>query len=301
MWCAGSLFLYWKRDQALFRTQKELLHSLDSLPQAGDEIEARYQEMLQELYQRCGILEQTLRERTSEEKDYYTLWVHQIKTPIAAMRLMLQNMENQSKTAQLSNELFRVEQYAGMALQYVRLQETGADLDIRKCDVYEIVKQVLKQYKSVFIEKKLSIEFDPFTCMAVTDEKWFAFILEQVLSNAVKYTVKGGISIQCRKSEVVDGSTAVDERRMVDENEAACEGEGTCTIIVRDMGIGIREEDLPRIFEKGFTGYNGHMDKRSTGIGLYLCKKTADMLGLEIRVESVLHEGTTVYLTLMKE
>ncbi len=271
-WCVGSLFLYWKKDSALHKTQKELLHSLDSLPQAEDEIEVRYQEILQELYQRCEGLEQTLRERSGEEKDYYTLWVHQIKTPIAAMRLMLQNMEDQTKTAQLSNELFRIEQYVGMALQYVRLQETGADLDIKQCDVYEIVKQVVKQYKTVFIEKKLSIDFEPFSCMAVTDEKWLTFILEQILSNAVKYTTRGGISIQCNEMEA------------------------TYTIMVQDTGIGIREEDLPRIFEKGFTGYNGHMDKRSTGIGLYLCKKTADMLGIEIRVESVLSVGTTVYL-----
>ncbi len=138
------------------------------------------------------------------------------------------------------------------------------------------MKQVLKQYKTIFIEKKLTIDFEPFSCAAVTDEKWLAFILEQVLSNAVKYTAQGGVSIQCRE----------DEERYI--------------LSVQDTGIGIRQEDLPRIFEKGFTGYNGHMDKRSTGIGLYLCRRTADMLGIKIRVESAVHEGTTVYLSLKK-
>lgn len=298
-WCVGSLYFFWRRNVALQKTQKELQHSLDSLPQAADNIEVQYQEMLMELYGKCGRLEQVLSERESDEKDYYTLWVHQIKTPIAAMRLMLQNMgeqntdqdtdqntrelqpkELQKKIVLLSNELFRIEQYAKMALQYVRLQETGVDLSIRPCDVYEVMKQVLKQYKSIFIEKKLTISFEPFVCEVVTDEKWLAFILEQVLSNAMKYTEKGGITIQCLV------------------NQEANEDERTYTLIVQDTGIGIRKEDLPRIYEKGFTGYNGHMDKRSTGIGLYLCKKTADMLGMQIRVESILHEGTTVKLVM---
>ena len=212
-----------------------------------------------------------------EMKDYYSMWAHQIKTPIAAMRLILQNMENQTRVSQLSQELTRVEQYAGMALQYVRLQETGTDLKIESCDVYEITKQVLKQYKNVFIEKKLSLVFEPFSCSIVTDEKWFAFILEQVLSNAVKYTNQGGISITCTEQEDV------------------------WLMSIQDTGIGIRKEDLPRIFEKGFTGYNGHMDTRSTGIGLYLCKRTADMLGIRLQTDSTLQQGTRIQLFLAKK
>ncbi len=286
-WCMGSLLLYWHKYRALYKTQKELLYSLDSLPKAVDGIEMQYQDMLQELHQKCENLDRTLRERCSEEQDYYTLWVHQIKTPIAAMHLILQNMDDEIRSAQLSNELFRIEQYAGMALQYIRLQESGTDLNIRPCDVYQIVTQILRQYKTVFIEKKLSISFDTFSCIAVTDEKWFSFIVEQILSNAVKYTTKGGVSIQYR------------------EKNTEQDGKPIGTIIIQDTGIGIQKGDLPRVFERGFTGYNGHLNKRSTGIGLYLCKKTADMLGMVIQIDSELNRGTCVqisfHLTKMKE
>ncbi len=277
VWCILSLYFYRRKYRSLVRTQRELEHSIDSLPEARDATEVIYQEMLQELYGKCERLEQTLKARTTEEKDYYTLWVHQIKTPIAAMRLILQNMENQTRTAQLSRELFRIEQYAGMALQYIRLQDNGTDLNIRNCNVYEITKQVLKHFKTEFIEKKLSIQFEPFSCEMITDEKWLSFILEQILSNAVKYTEQGGITIECQE-----------------EDKAY-------TLLIRDTGIGIRPEDLPRIYDKGYTGYNGHMDKRSTGIGLYLCRKSADMLGIRLRTESAVHQGTATFLTLMKD
>lgn len=276
-WCLLSLYFYWKRSVAVTKANKELQHSIDSLPIPQDAIEEQYQDMIQTLYDRGMALEHAIRERESEEKDYYTRWAHQIKTPIAAMRLILQNMENQTRVSQLSQELTRVEQYAGMALQYVRLQENGTDLKIESCDVYEITKQVLKQYKNVFIEKKLSLVFEPFSCSIVTDEKWFAFILEQVLSNAVKYTNQGGISITCTEQEDV------------------------WLMSIQDTGIGIRKEDLPRIFEKGFTGYNGHMDTRSTGIGLYLCKRTADMLGIRLQTDSTLQQGTRIQLFLAKK
>ena len=277
LWCVVSFYFYNKRCHALLQAEKEMQHSLANLPIAVDYTEEQYQKMLQELYEECTQVKQTLMHRTSEEKDYYTLWVHQIKTPIAAMRLILQNMDDKVRAAQLAQELFKVEQYAQMALQYVRLQENGTDLDIGTCDVYETIKQVIKQYKGIFIEKKLSLVLEPFSCTTITDEKWLAFIFSQILSNALKYTNEGEIAINYEEKEEV------------------------YIISICDIGIGIQTEDLPRIFEKGFTGYNGHLDKRSTGIGLYLCKKSADMIGIPIKVESVLHKGTSVYLTIMTD
>lgn len=277
LWCVLSFLSYSKSYTALERTKKELEHSINSLPASKDINEELYQEIIGELHGQYIRLKQKLSEKESEEKDYYTLWVHQIKTPIAAMRLMLQNMDKSERTFQLSSELYKIEQYAGMALQYVRLNERSSDLEIKECNVYELVKQIIKQNKNTFIEKKLSIDFTEFSCATITDEKWLSFIVEQILSNSLKYTKQGGISVKCHEKQ------------------------NAYVLSFRDTGIGIRESDLPRIFEKGFTGYNGHMDKRSTGIGLYLCKKSADMLGITIQVSSVLHEGTTVSLTIMKD
>ena len=196
--------------------------------------------------------------------DYYAAWVHQIKAPIAVMSLLLQQ-EDTEQNQQLKAELFRVEQYAEMALSYVRLGEGMKDLVIAQYPLDEIIRKAVRKYAGQFIRKKIRLVYVGTEEIVLTDEKWLSFILEQILSNAVKYTVKGSVTIE------------VNEKKQ---------------LTVSDTGIGIAAEDLPRIFEKGYTGKNGRLDRKSTGIGLYLCKMAADKMGHKLSVESVPGEGS---------
>jgi signal transduction histidine kinase len=200
--------------------------------------------------------------------EYYTLWVHQIKTPISALRLVLQNTPDSPEKTVMLQELFGIERYTELALQYARIGNIASDLVIEQCDLDSIVRECVRKYALPFVYKRLSVEMEGLTQAVVSDAKWLRFIIEQLLSNAVKYTKEGGVKISYH--------------------------EGTLTI--HDTGIGIRPEDLPRIFEKGYTGYNGRVDNRASGIGLYLSKKVADALSIDIKVESSLGAGTAVKL-----
>ena len=216
--------------------------------------------------------------------DYYGMWVHQIKTPIAALDILPQNTEhnlyqsdeketiqNAVSVADMKMELFKIEQYVEMALNYLRVEDISSDLSFKKCAVDDMVRQAVRKYAKVFISKKIQVDFKPTNVYTVTDEKWFVFVLEQLLSNSLKYTKEGKISI------FMEGKA----------------------LIIEDTGIGIPAEDLPRIFEKGFTGYNGREDKKSTGIGLYLCKNIMDKLQWNIMADSEVGTGTKIYLTKM--
>lgn len=238
--------------------------------------EMLYQEMIRQTEEEKRQLISKLDERRQNMADYYSMWAHQIKTPIAAMRLLLQREDIQAGHL-LRAELFKTEQYVEMALQYVRLENIGSDMILREYDLQDIVRQAVKKYSMLFIGSRLSFSFQDFSYQIVTDEKWFSFLIEQLLSNAIKYTKQGSISIRLQR----DGELHTAEPML----------------IIEDTGIGIPESDLPRIFERGFTGYNGRMDKKSTGIGLYLCKQIADKIGFFIKVESVVNQGTKVMLT----
>ena len=204
-------------------------------------------------------------------EEYYTLWVHQIKTPIAAMSLLLQE-EDTPENGELSMELFRIEQYVEMVLQYLRLDSPDHDLAFRSVDVDDCVRQAVRKYARSFIRKKIALDFQETGIETVSDEKWMVFVLEQLLSNALKYTKKGTIRIYG----------------------------GNGFLYIEDTGIGIAPEDLPRIFEKGYTGYNGRRDKKSTGIGLYLCQEILKRLAHGITITSTLGEGTKVTLDLLR-
>lgn len=277
----GSCYLvfhfvrYYYDYQKLYLSAVNLKYSLRELPHAKTQMDELYQQMLEEIVEERSRLYRDMKYLETESNDYYTMWIHQIKTPIAAMRLLLQSKNNTNKQLLMEQELFQIEQYAEMALHYLRLHNTENDFVLKENDVYDIVKQALKKYSVTFIEKKLSLDFREFHHVVVTDEKWLEFVIEQILSNAVKYTSRGGIQIT-----------------FSEENGGR--------LIITDSGIGINEADLPRIFEKGFTGYNGHMDKRSTGIGLYLCRQVVEKLQISIHVDSKPGEGTSVVLAFEK-
>lgn len=214
-------------------------------------------------------------EELQEKQDFFALWAHQIKTPIAALNLLLQGEKQDAAVCR--QELFKIESYVEMALNYLRFEEMSNDLVLERNSLEQLVRQVVKKYAAIFIYNHISIQLEHLNYTVLTDEKWFCFALEQILSNALKYTKQGSVKISAEESA------------------------NGLKVSVKDTGIGIRSEDLPRIFEKGFTGYNGRMDKKASGLGLYLCKGVCEKLGHGISVASKEGEGTTVMITLQCE
>lgn len=265
-------FFRWRR-KVLFleslRGQAALLMSL--VPEPREPGEAAYRELLLELDEDRRTAVSALDARMRESVDYYTMWVHQIKTPISAMRLILQEDESERGRA-LSAELFRVERYVELVLSYLRLGGASTDYVIRQVDVDNVLRQAARKYAPLFIRGKVSLELNETGLRALSDEKWLQLVVEQVLSNAVKYAPAGHVKVWS-------------------------EGE---RLFIQDDGVGIAAEDLPRIFERGFTGYNGRMDKRATGIGLYLSQEICRKLGHTITVESELGKGTRVTVGLAR-
>lgn len=263
---AYRFYRYYNRHKILKYLDRQITFSVENLPKPCNLIEFDYQKLLHILYDDKMNLESDFKATQSEMIDYYTLWVHQIKTPISAMRLLLQSEKSHYKTEMLL-ELFKIEQYVEIVLQYLRLYNISSDLVFVKCNLDDIVKQAIKKYSVMFIQKKLTLNLEQLDTYVLTDEKWTIFVIEQILSNALKYTLNGSISIYMDKKS-------------------------PNTLVIEDTGIGIAKQDLPRIFEKGFTGYNGRIDKKSTGIGLYLCKKIISKLSHSIEIVSEVSVGT---------
>lgn len=278
--CAGigmvimlsDYFAYRGRCLRLEEMQKEILYSLERLPEPWDDYSAAYDGMIKALFEEKNHIETYYKTSYADMMDYYTAWVHQIKTPIASMRLKLDEQDDKTAWA-LSTDLSRIEQYVEMVLCYLRLDAGATDYCFARCDLDDILRQAIRRFANFFIGKKIRLVYEPVHKQVLTDEKWLLFVVEQVLSNALKYTKEGQISIEL-------------------EDEV---------LIIRDTGIGIAAEDLPRIFEKGYTGYNGRRDKKASGIGLYLCRRITANLGHRIWANSVLGEGTAVYINLHRE
>ena len=280
---------YHVRCYALFLAGQKEEERIRDLPEAHSLPEALYRQLLVEEEEDKRKLLTRYDEKQKDMADYYTMWTHQIKTPIAALRLLLQGKEGmemgqeESDRQRESEELFKIEQYAQMALYFARLDSPSSDFVFKDCDVREIVKQAVKKYTVLFLRSGLSFRMEEFEIRAVTDEKWLCFVVEQVFSNALKYTYQGGIAIY-----------GADAQGNPEEGKVSY-------LVIEDTGIGIRECDLPRIFERGFTGYNGRLDKKSTGIGLYLCERVMGRMGHTIRVKSELGRGTKVILGVVQE
>ena len=266
---AVDFILYRRRCIVLQKLEKEITVSVENLPQPRNTVEEEYTKLINILYDSLKAAENEAAEKLSDMTDYYTMWVHQIKTPIAAMGLILQSGDS-PEYSELSENLQRIEQYAEMVLCYLRLDSDSSDLVIRKYDLDEIVRQAVRKFSSQFIRRKLKLSYEPLNKKVLTDEKWLLFVIEQVISNAVKYTSSGMVQIYCEES---------------------------LTLCIKDTGIGIAPEDLPRIFEKGYTGCNGRLDKKASGIGLYLCKRICGRLGHKISAESS-DNGTVIRIFL---
>ena len=279
---------YSSKVKALSNALKRPVEEQAQLPEATDDVELLYHRLLENQSIARSESESSAAVRQSQMRDYYSMWVHQIKTPISAMKLLLEAEreelgqlicdEEQSQYLlsdnldSLEDELFRIEEYVSMALQYQRVSSTENDFVLEKVSVDDIIRDTIKKYAKVMIRRHIGINYSGTGQEVYTDGKWLGFILEQILSNAIKYTPRGFVTIE----------TAEEKDRFF--------------ITIKDTGIGIKAEDLPRVFEKGYTGYNGHADKKATGIGLYLCRQMADKLGHTIRMESELGKGTKVWI-----
>ncbi|MCD8315196.1 MAG: sensor histidine kinase [Firmicutes bacterium] len=215
-----------------------------------------------------------LKHKSDERTDYYSVWAHQIKTPISSMRLSLGGADSETNR-RLSYDLHRIESYVDMAMTYLRLDSDSTDFAFGEYDIDEMIKGAVRRLSGEFVYRRIRLEYLPLGYRALTDEKWLSFVIEQILSNALKYTKEGG--------------------------SVAIYKEDDMTLFIRDTGIGISPEDLPRIFERGFTGYNGREDKKASGIGLYLCRRICGALGHKITVSSEVGVGTTVKLDLRRE
>lgn len=295
-----------------------------ALPDKKNDVEALYADIIIKLHEQKRKQYDAGVEASRNLKDYYACWAHQIKTPIAAAKLIIQslddvvrNLENTSwgnscnecydkryddlknnqsneknddndleklnrKLNELSHEMFRIEFYTDAVMDYLRLEDISSDYEFKMCRLDVAVKKVVKKFAPQFIGRHISLHIEQIEDSVCTDSKWLGFIIEQLISNAVKYSKDGG-SVRIY---TLHGSDGIKKNSKDDSLQ----------LVIEDTGIGISEEDIPRIMERGFTGYNGRLDKKSSGIGLYLCRKAADRLGFVITYDASYKNGTRVLL-----
>ena len=233
-------------------------------------IERDYQMIIEKLKEEEKISRNRTLTDYNNMVEYYTIWAHQIKTPIASMRLKLQS-DDSDLARKLNSDLVRIEEYVEMVLTFLRLDSDSTDYVINEVELDSIIRPAIRKFKSDFIQKKLKVDYTSVDTKVLTDEKWLSFVIEQIISNAVKYTSSGGITISMTSSGI---------------------------LCIEDTGIGITPADLPRIFENGYTGFNGREERSASGIGLYLCRRICDNLGHKISAESEPGVGTKIYLNL---
>ena len=208
-----------------------------------------------------------------EYREYVERWVHEIKAPLTAARLICRELDGDTRR-KLTAELSQIEAHVERALFYARAENPEQDCLFRQIELEKIAAQAIENHRSLLIQNGIRVEMENMNCAVYTDEKWAVFILGQLLQNAARY----------RGPEPVITLSAKPLGRQTQ-------------LIVHDNGIGIPAHELPRVFERGFTGSNGRIRGGSTGIGLYLCRKLAVFLELELRMDSQEGAGTTVTLT----
>lgn len=265
VYTAADFYVYRRRIKQLQNIINDITLARESLPSPADGIQQGYDELIQKLLDENTDLKNEADRKLSDMSDYYTMWAHQIKTPISAMKLILQT-EDTEVCSELEENLRSIELYVEMVMCYIRLESVSSDYVICEYDIDGIIRATVKKFASQFIRKKIKLIYEPTGLKFYTDSKWFGFILGQVISNSLKYTKHGSVRIYAENPD---------------------------TLCIADTGTGIAPEDLPRIFEKGYTGCNGRSEMRSSGLGLYLCKTICGRLRHSITVFSD-ESGTTV-------
>ncbi|WP_306484949.1 HAMP domain-containing sensor histidine kinase [Anaerococcus sp.] len=229
----------------------------------------RKEESFREKYE--NLLDENKRLRSTyinEKKDleeYFLLWTHQIKTPITVANLIL-NKKSGSDVKKLKEEMFYIEEYTNMAINYIKLTDRATDMDIEKVDLDKVIKTLLKKYSLIFINKRISLIYEDTNVEVIADSKLLSIMIEQILSNSLKYTEEGKITI------------SFDKKRN--------------SLSIKDTGIGIRDEDLVKIFDRGYSGFNGRVNHKSSGLGLFLVREISKILKLRVEVKSKLGQGS---------
>ncbi len=247
---------------------------ITSIPKAKNNEQALWSEILTNVYTEHQQKLNNLYEGKKENTEFVNSWVHEVKTPIAVSRLIIENSHNKSKNEILNSieeEIDKIDSYIEQALYYSKIDDFSKDYFVNEISIEKVVKELVKKNAKTFINKKISIELLNLDVNLCTDKKWILFIIDQILSNALKYTNERG------KIKII-----------VEENDKET------ILVMEDNGIGIKEEDLSRVFNNGFTGYNGRKEYKSTGMGLYLAKKLAVKLGHDITIESIYGKYTKV-------
>ena len=199
-------------------------------------------------------------------QEYFSMWVHQIKTPITCLEILTE--DNKEMKMQLKS----IDNYTNMAINYLKLNLHEKDMDISAVDVDNLLNMLIKKYSLLFINSHISLDFRKNGLKCITDSKWLSVLLEQILSNAIKYSENSQIILDSFKKD------------------------NAVVILIEDHGIGIPEEDINRIFDKGYSGFNGRLKQKSSGLGLYLAKSIADKLEIKLKVDSVVGQGSKFYI-----
>lgn len=287
--CLNGFYRYRKKVEQLELIAAAPDINLSQMDSPVGQDERFQQEIMQQLNQMRIDVENASQKSSEDMTDYYTMWAHQIKTPIFALRLLLQESTEENK--EKLSELFKIEQYVEMVLGYLRTEDMSSDLKLSRCSLDRIIRDQIHKYAGIFVSKKLTLTYESISQDVLTDEKWLGFVIGQILSNALKYTRTGGIRIYLEKKLSLD----TDDVSISIGNDD-CNKVENLTLVIEDTGIGIRAEDIPRIFEKGYTGVNGRDDNRATGIGLYLSNKIMRKLGHRLYITSTEGKGTKVFL-----
>lgn len=230
--------------------------------------EEKLKNQIQELEEANLNLRNDFLAKEKELQEYFLIWIHQIKTPITAGKLICDSDIENENVKNIKKELIYIEDYTNMALSYLKMANHNTDMDISLVNLDDIIKPLIKKYAILFISNNIKLEYEKLNVKVITDSKWCMVVIEQLLSNAIKYTKNGIVSISFKEKENY--------------------------LEIKDNGIGIKDSDLPKIFDKGYSGFNGRQNQKSTGIGLFLVKQILDKLGQKVKLESKLGEGTSV-------
>ena len=218
---------------------------------------------IEELEIENKALQSKIIDERKDLEEYFLLWIHQIKTPITVCNLILGKPDADHR---LREQMIYIEEYTNMAMNYLKLLERTSDMDIYEVDLDIIISSIVKKYSLIFIEKKISLDYTHTNAKVISDAKWLSIMLEQIISNALKYTKSGKISIN------------FDEELL--------------KLSIKDTGIGIPSKDIKKIFDRGYSGFNGRVNEKSSGLGLYMVGRIAQILNIKIEVYSKLNIGS---------
>ena len=270
VWIGKQWYQLKQKYQTLRQLDETTIARIVKQVDDSDLIMQIYLKQYEALLKQQAVERREFQQHLEEQKDYFTLWLHQIKTPISSISLLLQNDSLANSSQKIEHELIYLNDYTHMGLNYLKLSDTGHELDLTLVEVDPLIRNMLKKYASLFIYNHILINYSPLNLTVLSDAKWLQVLLEQILSNALKYTPAGG--------------------------EITITVENTSKLVIKDTGIGIHPNDLPKIFEKGYSGLNGRMQDKSTGLGLFLVRKICKRLNYTNQIESAVSQGTVVSL-----